>query len=268
MAKKSVLEEGMRLFEKYAKVAGTSLDSLDIETIKADAVTEAEIKEVRAAEVATSELVLKSLHYRHALMMKKCRWCGQTFSTNYCSVSLCSTACRKSEFYEKYGIRYGAINAPSLYEYEPASIIPPDDLKSLYEYAKALVAEYERVDFPEAGPEENPLRLKEQEVSLSKDGLTVTREIRRNDLVTQVAAFEPIVVPTGPNQEEETTRLQTLRGHFAPSRSEVSVPQNRLEVPLETQTQIPKREEAPEVLATLQSLLSESVEFEIPDLSF
>lgn len=183
MAAKSKLEKGLELFAKYQKEAGEA--PLDVTEITREATTEAEIKEARAAAVSSTEAVLKSLHYPHSLMMKKCEWCGFVFSTNYCYVSLCSQSCRKQYFFARYGIRWNDLNGPTYGEYEAPQIVDTKVSANLYEWAKAYVADYEKVSTTVNEPRDDPKRATKQIIGIDEDGNTTVQEVQTSGHVVR-----------------------------------------------------------------------------------
>lgn len=233
MAAKSKLEKGLELFAKYQKEAGET--PVDFSDIAKEATTEAEIKEARAASVASTEAVLKSLHYPHSLMMKKCEWCGFVFSTNYCYVSLCSQSCRKQYFFARYGIRWNDLSGPAFGEYEAPQIVDPKVSASLYEWAKAYVADYENLSSTVNEPCEDPKRATKQIIGIDDDGNTTIQEVQTSGHVVQ---REFPGVPLTPRSEVRNLPARDLpdispQSPSSPSALLPGTPANRLSSLLE-----------------------------------
>lgn len=163
------IDKGLALFASLGAV-------IDVDEIKdsATAFEEAAVKERRAAKIGEAEAVLKSLHYPHSLMMKRCNWCGEAFQTNYCAVGSCSDTCRKRYFEETYKIKWNTFKTKTWGDYEPPQVVSAQSVKELHAWATAFIADYDRL-MSLSGPEENPMRPREQVVSIGEDGYTTTR---------------------------------------------------------------------------------------------
>ena len=91
--------------------------------------------------------------------------CKQPFGTNYLSVAYCSDLCRIRDFEELTGCKWNPHKSDEeRWGGEPPVIIPPHVLKTMYQYSKRIVAEFERLGMTEDSLQDVAL-LPEQELS-------------------------------------------------------------------------------------------------------
>lgn len=104
------------------------------------------------------ESVLQSLHHPHAFMMRKCKWCGELFQTNYCYVAYCSDECIINGLAE-IGIAYDPWGRnrwdshqfylknehTTRWTYEPPQYISTQTLNKLEEWAHLFLADLDRL---------------------------------------------------------------------------------------------------------------------------
>lgn len=139
---------------------GVDMDSIDTSGINLDAVGRVGIdREQKQERVLEADGVLTSLKYPLSKMMRKCTYCGELFQTNYRSTGCCSILCRKRYLEKEFGIPWNPTGKPVWGEYEPPTVISAASLKQLYEWAKKLVEDYDRLADLADQPVENPQKV-------------------------------------------------------------------------------------------------------------
>ena len=106
--------------------------------------TASEKKKAREGDVPAGTLLVESLRSGVAPASVICVSCGRTFGTNFVGARFCSYACMARDFKRHFGVEWEAIKPPpSEWQKREALTIPPDLNDHIYEWAKAIVAEYE-----------------------------------------------------------------------------------------------------------------------------
>lgn len=132
---KSNEQKAMEMLAQMASKQGTSID---IEKISRS------VQEHPDSAMLEREGILSSLHYRHKIMLKKCRRCQEPFGTNYCGVGYCSNACRSLDLRDLFGEEWHP-KKDTWGPFEPPVTISPAALLSLEAWARNFLQDIDRV---------------------------------------------------------------------------------------------------------------------------
>lgn len=127
------LEKGLAVFAAYA-----ANNNLDLGVDKIVLVETDEHEEISKAHEA--DAVLLSLHYPHKMTVKKCKYCGEPFATNYCFVGYCSHSHRKKALAE-FGIEWNHDGQPVWGRHEPPLIVNFPTILKLEAWANWLLTQ-------------------------------------------------------------------------------------------------------------------------------
>lgn len=153
----TALEKALADAARIAAQYGLEVDTDSI--VHADEI-QAEKEVARQANTNALEVVLNTLHHKHATMLKICGYCREKFYTTYCYHNFCSDRCRTAEFIEHFGVDPAKLRPPaSFWEYEDVGVVPTALTQKLYGWAKFLVTQFESLTDQEyaalpLGPEE------------------------------------------------------------------------------------------------------------------
>lgn len=119
---------------------------VDEETLKKAKET---VPEPHDAVSLQGEAVLIYLEKPARFTIKRCKWCNESFGTNYRNVSYCSDNHRAKALYQKTGLRWDSQTAKEArLRYDPTLVIPPDQIEVLRKFALSILEQYDQQDQP------------------------------------------------------------------------------------------------------------------------
>jgi len=99
------------------------------------------IKEPKESVSRELRLVIEILHRRVELVQRACGECGKTFACDYLYAAFCSDQCRAANLFRLTGIIWDPDKSErERWSGEPPSIIKPETLEQLHNFAKAILA--------------------------------------------------------------------------------------------------------------------------------
>lgn len=155
MARQTKQQKAAELLKKMAAEQGGTLDMSALLALRDNPV-------VREGATPEVESVLRSLHKPHTFMMRKCKYCGEPFQTNYCYTAYCSDICITEDL-RKIGVAYdpfvkkrwehrmyvtGSVGDEVMqqwWRYEPPEYISSQMLSTLETWAHAFLADLGRL---------------------------------------------------------------------------------------------------------------------------
>lgn len=99
------------------------------------------VKEPKESVSRELRLVIEILHRRVELVQRACGECGKTFACDYLYAAFCSDQCRAANLFRLTGIIWDPDKSErERWSGEPPSIIKPETLEQLHNFAKAILA--------------------------------------------------------------------------------------------------------------------------------
>lgn len=99
------------------------------------------VKETKESVSRELRLVIEILHRRVELVQRACGECNRTFACDYLYAAFCSDACRAANLFRLTGIIWDADKSErERWSGEPPSIIKPETLEQLHNFAKTILA--------------------------------------------------------------------------------------------------------------------------------
>lgn len=99
------------------------------------------VKEPKESISRELRLVIEILHRRVELVQRACGECGKTFACDYLYAAFCSDQCRAANLFRLTGIIWDPDKSErERWAGEPPSIIKPETLEQLHNFAKAILA--------------------------------------------------------------------------------------------------------------------------------
>lgn len=99
------------------------------------------VKEPKESISRELRLVIEILHRRVELVQRACGECGKTFACDYLYASFCSDQCRAANLFRLTGIIWDSDKSErERWSGEPPSIIKPETLEQLHNFAKAILS--------------------------------------------------------------------------------------------------------------------------------
>lgn len=99
------------------------------------------VKEPKESLSRELRLVIEILHRRVELVQRACGECGRTFACDYLYAAFCSDQCRAANLFRLTGIIWDSDKSErERWSGEPPSIIKPETLEQLHNFAKAILA--------------------------------------------------------------------------------------------------------------------------------
>lgn len=99
------------------------------------------VKEPKESVSRELRLVIEILHRRVELVQRACGECGKTFACDYLYAAFCSDQCRAANLFRLTGIIWDPDKSErERWAGEPPSIIKPETLEQLHNFAKAILS--------------------------------------------------------------------------------------------------------------------------------
>ena len=147
--RKTEAEKALEIFQRAAQAQGIELDTSLLAKISVE-------QEKQIERDVAIDGVLLTLHKPHTMMRKTCRFCNETFMTDYCSVGYCCNEHRRLDL-ARIGIVFDGTPNGRWGRVEPPVVIPPQVLATLQEWALRILAK-------SPSPNPNPAPAPEQGV--------------------------------------------------------------------------------------------------------